>query len=413
MQIDHRQTLLLLISSSDRRSKMTGSASEHDDILLAVPWQVKSDQNGKSHLFKYARHPDRTGYIFLTTDLTSINNEILYGHSLQSRLLASTQLLDVDDQAQWDGYDDPFDKVDEGMKRLKSMMGGDWDEVQLEVKTDEDYDLVMVLRTNTFAWIFNLTEMKGRRPLALLSRHLLAPLTSLIAQDRSLRLTNPDFQERSMEVIAHKEIIRDLNRVRNDQSSDPGSRIVGDYEERTDDTPRRKGERVSRNTPTRSSKVFSPKGRTTKSGSLTSENSPPPTNRNVRSTHPRRISSPPSSEVSARPSSSTSTPPKGTKQPNSASRHRSRPSSTSPDAVPTPKPKLKTKRSTSPPPSNPAPIPSGDFKPPTQTQKSLSQKTKREREMEEEEEMEKRLLEMRKKMASGGGGKLGKRRLAR
>ncbi|WVQ83795.1 hypothetical protein IAT38_005939 [Cryptococcus sp. DSM 104549] len=222
------------------RYPATGMAHlDYDEVLLGAPWVPKQDGEGKTRLFKFAKHPDRTGYIFLTTDLATVSYEILIGSALSSRLTSSAKLIPASQRQDEEG--ELMDRVESAVQRIGEVME-DLAEAEMGVREDRNYDRVATLKTTNFAWIFNLTDLRGSKPLSVISRHLLSPLSSLIAQDRSISVSERDPTQKALEVISSREVMRGMRRV--------GVRAQGDGME-VDRVEREAGKKKEKASPSR------------------------------------------------------------------------------------------------------------------------------------------------------------------
>ncbi|ORY24128.1 hypothetical protein BCR39DRAFT_507593 [Naematelia encephala] len=175
---------------------MSSFQKKHDDSLIASPWRFKADNNEQTWLFKHAPHPDKAGYLLIATDLNSILFESLTASSIPSRLAAladispsqrpntshSTSDTDVENIASM---------IEDTLDKIGGLMGDWWDEVTLQIRDDDFYDRIMLLSTEDFTWSFNLTsnrELRDRTPLTFISRHLIQPLSSLLATSYNTKI---------------------------------------------------------------------------------------------------------------------------------------------------------------------------------------------------------------------------------
>ncbi|WVW79008.1 hypothetical protein I302_100971 [Kwoniella bestiolae CBS 10118] len=254
-----------------------------------------------------------------------------------------------------------MEQVEGLVEKIRVMTEERWDEVQLLIEVEDEVK-VAYMRMDDFAWRFTLNELPSGQSISFLTRHLLHPLTVLIATDRSIPLPPSSLTpaESSSRLISDPEIMRAIRRA----TSKP--------------KPPSHARSSSQQIPSSSNGI---------EGSPTPRKPPPKRVRKATPTPQSSSSMPPSSPPKLRPTSSI--PPESSPPPPppaySSSQH----------------PKSKIDQS-----SSPSAGSAMDFKPPTQ-------RTKREREQEEEELFEKRKKDLQKKMDKGGVGKLGRRRLAR
>ncbi|OCF76411.1 hypothetical protein I204_02106 [Kwoniella mangroviensis CBS 8886] len=369
---------------------MPGLSEEHDTLLLGSSWLGKKDQHGKTHLFKHCPIPDKQSFVLLTTNL-----ETIYFHSPAPEDIPAVPwevdhpfLLSTQDLIRDQFSDEPLEQVEGLVERIKLMVEERWDEVQLLIEV-EDGVKVAYMRMDDFAWRFVLNELTSSQSIPFLTRHLLQPLTGIIATDRSIPSpTSVSPFESSSRLISDPEIMRAIRR----------------------NTTKFKAQLQSK---AHSSSQI-PSSNTNTENEIVMEGSPTPrkpSRREKANEEPTPISSsssmPPSSppkipahnESSSRQPTS-SIPPSSSPPPGLPSSERSETTNT--------KTNLKMFDQS----SSPSAGSAMDFKTPTQTQ-TQTQKTKREREKEEEEIFEKRKKDLQNKMDKGGIGKLGKRRLAR
>ncbi|WVQ68726.1 uncharacterized protein L199_006935 [Kwoniella botswanensis] len=369
---------------------MPGLSEEHDTLLLGSSWLGKKDQHGKTHLFKYCTTPDKQSFILLTTNL-----ETIYFHSPAPEDIPAVPwevdhpfLLSTQDLIREQFSDEPIEQVEGLVERIKLMVEERWDEVQLLIEV-EDGVKVAYMRMEDFAWRFVLNELTSSQSIPFLTRHLLQPLTGIIATDRSIPLpTSLAPSESSSRLISDPEIMRAIRR----NTTKP---------------------KVQPQTKTRSSSQI-PSSDTNTDNEIVTEGSPTPRKPSRRTKATEEPTPIPSSSSSMPPSS----PPKiphnesSSRQPTSSIPPSSSPPPGLPSSERSETTNTKSKSKMIDQSSSPSAGSAMDFRPPTQTQ-TQTQKTKREREKEEEEIFEKRKKDLQKKMDKGGIGKLGKRRLAR
>ncbi|WWD00059.1 hypothetical protein V866_006967 [Kwoniella sp. B9012] len=370
---------------------MPGLSEEHDTLLLGSSWLGKKDPHGKTHLFKYCTTPDKQSFVFLTTNL-----ETIYIHSPAPEDIPAVPwevdhpfLLSTQDLIREQFSDEPLEQVEGLVERIKLMVEERWDEVQLLIEV-EDGVKVAYMRTEDFAWRFVLDELTSSQSIPFLTRHLLQPLTGIIATDRSIPLpTSLAPFESSSRLISDPEIMRAIRR--NTMKPKPQSQSKGHS----------------------SSQI--PSSHTKTDNEIVTEGSPTPRKPSRRTKAAEEPTPVPSSSSSMPPSS----PPKIPAHNESSSRQHTSsfpPSSSPPPGLPSSQrsetTNTKSKSKIIDQSSSPSAGSAMEFRPPTQTQ-TQTQKTKREREKEEEEIFEKRKKDLQKKMDKGGIGKLGKRRLAR
>ncbi|RSH90056.1 hypothetical protein EHS25_001389 [Saitozyma podzolica] len=98
------------------------------------------------------------------------------------------------------------------LKRIGGVMDR-WEEVQMEVREHDYHDRVLEVTTSDFAWLFNLTELNGREPLRVLADHLIAPLAHALASEQSIALPRSTVPvEALVGLLSHKEIAEQLAR---------------------------------------------------------------------------------------------------------------------------------------------------------------------------------------------------------
>ncbi|WVR04226.1 hypothetical protein IAU60_001226 [Kwoniella sp. DSM 27419] len=362
----------------------------HDSLLLTSPWLGRKDQHGRTHLVKYAEETNGTGY---TTDFDTIHLSSALSPGISTALWDGTHpdILLAQELIQASEVDDPEAQADVILQRLREMLGEGWDETHLAVE-DEAEGLV-----DDFGWRFPMVPVDPGQTLSLISRHLLQPLTSIIAQDRSIPIpTSSRGGETASRLICDPEISRAIKRSTQaaggatpgaGSKSQHGHRAIAQDDEGSP-TPRKPGKRSAspRHEPVSPS---GPKGGRTEQA-IPSDSA----------SSPLRSSPPPSPSVESTPASDP--------EPKT---HRGQRQRAPPQAAP-----HSSQPSTDVPSSSPSVGSAMDFRPPTQTPKTQSSqphKSKREREKEEEEEVERKMEAMRKRMEVGGKGKLAKRRLAR
>ncbi|WVF70373.1 hypothetical protein IAT40_005163 [Kwoniella sp. CBS 6097] len=452
-----------------------------DRVLLDSPWLGKRDQHGRYRLFKYAPTSDGTSYILVTTDLTSIEihqppaSEISsIPWSTEHAFLAQTQEI-----IQSSGVEEEEDDQERLiLNRLGEMMSVDWNDVQVMSEHEDVRELltsraldnfrlgaskpladdmgmglcsltlyaqdqdILYLKSDGFGWRFPLSPLNPTQHLQFIARHLVSPLTSLIAQDRGIPTPTAAHAaasplDPSLRLVSDPEISRAIKRVSSSTqllhlqtkttTSRPRSAAASDYSRRKDrgaeldvtmestseagsPTPRRPVRQVGQNpkqaeiqSPTKKSMLPPP---LTDSSSLAPSSSPPRSTppapapaHNLRSDRQPSSSLPP---LSSTPIDS-SPPPTSDLPPSKKQKTEQRKS---------PKPHAKPEDR-----SSPSLGSAMDFNPPSSSSRTShtqsSQKSKKEREKDEEDEMQRKIGEMKRKMEKGGTGRLGKRRLAR
>ncbi|EIW68540.1 hypothetical protein TREMEDRAFT_63006 [Tremella mesenterica DSM 1558] len=153
------------------------SSSQDDEALLQAPWRMK--QSGDHiWLMKYLPHPSKPGYLFLATDLERILFEPLISSAVLYRLEEIRSDLNIELE---DGEGDMKSQMEYVLRRLGEL----WDdeETRLEVKEHDYHDAVFQFSNKSFTWQFYTSEIKGRQPLSILSRHLISPLVSALTHD--------------------------------------------------------------------------------------------------------------------------------------------------------------------------------------------------------------------------------------
>ncbi|WVQ97539.1 hypothetical protein IAU59_004653 [Kwoniella sp. CBS 9459] len=433
-----------------------------DLVLLDAPWVGKKDQHGRSRLFKYAPTPDGTSYIMVTTDLTSIevhnpaSSEISsIPWSTEHPFLAQTQ-----DLIQSSGLEEEEDEQ-RGLilDRLGEMMSASWNDVQVMCEEEEDEQPVIYIKADHFGWRFPLSPLDSTQHISFIARHLVAPLTNLIAQDRGIPIPSQTGQattslttfDPTVKLISDSEISRAIKRVTSSSQAQAPPKAAAqprsttkrirkaahtyndiDMEASSDaevgsPTPRRPVRNAAdtrpntkqrqegeddgflQQSPTKNSKSMLPPP-LSDSSSLAPSSSPP------RSTPPlpapaqslRSDKPAPSSSLPALSSTPVNSPPPPPTKKQKVEQAQAQHTRISPDL---PKNKKDKDR------SSPSLGSAMDFNPPSSSSRTShtqsSQKSKKEREKEEEEEMQRKIGEMKRKMEKGGTGKLGKRRLVR
>ncbi|KAK4684176.1 hypothetical protein P7C73_g6026, partial [Tremellales sp. Uapishka_1] len=197
---------------------MVPPAQKHDVALLASPWLTKAERSsGKRYLFKYARHPEREGYVFLVTDLESVHFESLTTPSLANRFEQVARRSINPERPHLHETPSQIDlneikkQTEESLEMLGEMFGDDWGDVTLELGTDDFFDAVYILSSPGFCWIFNTTELKDRQPLQIITRHLLTPVTSLLASKCSIKSQS---SEQTIRVVTNPIISSQLHASR-------------------------------------------------------------------------------------------------------------------------------------------------------------------------------------------------------
>ncbi|KLT41572.1 hypothetical protein CC85DRAFT_118698 [Cutaneotrichosporon oleaginosum] len=351
---------------------------------------------------KYAPYTERKGYLFAATDLETVYFEAVFGASIATRLAQVSEREGKDS-------DVGMEQAEGALGSLSEAFDGGWEGASMEVVTDDYFDAVYFLRSGDFAWQFNMTEMRGRQPLTFIAKHLLAPFSVLMAQDRGVE---PADSGRPVDIVSavlsDSGVARALRRV----TGAPPPALGGPLSRKNTPLPKKD----------RAGLITTPvalKPKRTPSPDRTPLGRPPtPPRASVSQALPPLI--PPSSPTPAAkrtraydyaagilPSSGPASSGPGTEP------GRSR--STSPLKGVIVAESIDLPASTPPvPPSDP---PSSTFNPPSSTQDPLipTQKKKRKKdkkaeEAEEEAEAEKRRTALKRKMATGGGGRLGRRR---
>ncbi|OCF39140.1 hypothetical protein I317_07081 [Kwoniella heveanensis CBS 569] len=454
---------------------MSSSVNIPEDLdrkLLDAPWLGKKDQNGTSRLFKYAHTPDGASYILVTTDLTSIEVHIPPASEISSipwstehSFLARTQEL-----IQSSGFEEEEDEDQQLgliLDRLGEMMSASqWNDVQVLAETEEKEQNVLYLKADGFGWRFPLSPLNPTEHLQFIARHLISPLTNLVAQDRSIPIPSSTRAQSpfdpTVKLISDPETSRAIKRVSSSGATTTTSQSRSTVKAKPAQKSRSPELEVDVNMDL-TSEVGSPtprrpvrhainhSQRTTK---LASEGLQSPTKKS--SLHPPVLSDSSSLAPSSSPPRSTPPPapehaltsaqrPRTDERPSPSSSLpvlSSTPVNSSPPPPPDDLPPSK-KQKVEPPVSamknhnlnkdnkgyhavskgedrsSPSLGSAMDFNPPSSSSRTSgghtqsSQKSKKEREREEEEEMQRKIGEMKKKMEKGGTGRLGKRRLAR
>ncbi|RXK39607.1 hypothetical protein M231_03109 [Tremella mesenterica] len=152
-------------------------SSQDDEALLRAPWRLK--QSGDHiWLMKYLPHPSKPGYLFLATDLERILFEPLISSAVLYRLEEIRSDLHTELE---DGEGDMKSQMEYVLRRLGELWEDE--ETRLEVKEHDYHDAVFQFSNQSFTWQFYTSEIKGRQPLSILSRHLISPLVSALTPD--------------------------------------------------------------------------------------------------------------------------------------------------------------------------------------------------------------------------------------
>ncbi|KAL1408347.1 hypothetical protein Q8F55_005155 [Vanrija albida] len=352
----------------------------YDDALFKAAW-VSKRAGGRTFLFKYAPHPDREGYLFVATDLETVHFEALTATSVPTRLgqIAARTGGEAPDEA-------------EALTRLADVFDSGWASATVDTDDDDYFDAVFELRAGTFSWLFHMTELRGRQPLAFVSKQLLRPLSGLLAQDRGVEPAGDSPAEAVGAVVADAGVARALRRITG--APPPASARVTPAP-RSQPPPRTK----------------SPEDRTPK------QPPSPPRGSTTQAVPPKLPPSSPTPIARKTPYAYDAGLPSSSASPTQLNGP--------PAPLPSSPPPLAPSvfRSSPPPPSSPPLFPSSSAPEtdlPTSTQdpllntqpkKKSKKKRAKEEEAEEEAAADKRREEMKKKMAMGGGRGLGRRRV--
>ncbi|WWC67462.1 uncharacterized protein I206_101370 [Kwoniella pini CBS 10737] len=359
-----------------------GLTDEEDNTLLNSPWQGKRDQHGRTNLFKYQSTNDGRSFVLAITNLESIHVHTPKPEDIPAvpwevdhPFLLSTQDLIRDSFP-----DEPLEQIQGLVEKISTMFEERWDEVQLLIEQENGVK-VAYMRIDDFAWRFILSQLASSQSIPFLIRHLLHPAITIISNDRSIPIplstsTSKSIYESTSRLISDPEIMRAIRRSTfkplpsTNTSSQGELKSSSQFPSSIDGSP----------TPRKPPRTRIEQNRK----DVTPSSSMPP------SSPPKILSSsvPPEEEDEHQ----SSPPPFSNDRPSSSSGK---------GFIPTSSSVVKS--------SSPSIGSAMDFKPPTQSQN----KSKKEREKEEEEAIEKRMKDMKRKMEKGGGGKLGKRRLAR
>ncbi|WOO77718.1 uncharacterized protein LOC62_01G001282 [Vanrija pseudolonga] len=382
----------------------------YDDALSKAAW-VSKRAGGRTYLFKYAPHPDRPGYLFVATDLETVHFEALTAPSVPTRLgQIAARDGDGEDVASLP-FDEAQRRTDESLAALADAFDAGLPGASVEAEADDYFDAVFTLRSGSLSWLFNMTsELRGRQPLAFVSKHLLRPLSDLLSQDRGVEPSGDTPADVVGSVVADSGVARALRRITG--APPPASSRV---------TPAPRASPAPKPAPPRTK---SPEDRTPKQppspprGSTTAAappklppSSPTPIARRTPYTYGTGLH--PSSSVASPTQLNVPTSPSGVPAPGLRS------------STPPAPPALADLASSPPPPSSPPLFPSSSAPEgtdlPTSTQDPLlntlpskkkgKKKRAKEEEAEEEAAADKRREEMKRKMAAGGGARLGRRRV--
>lgn len=111
---------------------------------------------------KYAPHPDRAGYLFVATDLETVLFEALTATAIPTRLSdVATRLNDFDaPEAGSLSLEDEQRQSEETLQGLAEMFDGSLSGASISAERDDYYDLVLVVRSPSLNWQFNLTYVR-------------------------------------------------------------------------------------------------------------------------------------------------------------------------------------------------------------------------------------------------------------
>ncbi|KAI9635669.1 uncharacterized protein MKK02DRAFT_44367 [Dioszegia hungarica] len=167
-----------------------------DVPLLSAPWHAlpSSPSDPSRLILKYAPHPSRPGYIVLLTDLAAVYCEVLTGPGVPSRTTEVDRAFHANSAKGSKGKGrragmDEEDVIGRSEAALKDV-GEMWDRLEgakVEMKEHDYHDAVLSVQTDDFSWLFYLTELKGRQPLAILAQQLIAPLAGILLETNHIQ----------------------------------------------------------------------------------------------------------------------------------------------------------------------------------------------------------------------------------